>query len=57
MNKIRQFLSNYRVAILAWLLIFVLVEAGLYYSVDKSVVALAVLAVGILGQAFAALIA
>jgi len=32
MNKIRQFISNYRVAILAWLLIFLLVEAGLYYS-------------------------
>ena len=57
MTKIRQFLSNYRVAILAWLLIILLVEAGLYYSVDKSVVALAVIAVGILGQAFAALIA
>lgn len=57
MNKIRQFLSNYRVAILAWLLIIILIDAGLYFGVDRSVVALAVLAVGILGQAFAALIA
>lgn len=57
MNKVRQFLSNYRVAIVAWLLIIALVEAGLYYRVDKSILALAVLVVGILGQAFAALIA
>jgi hypothetical protein len=57
MNKVRQFLVNYRVAILAWLLIFALVDAGLYYRVDNRIVALAVLAVGFLGQAFAALIA
>jgi hypothetical protein len=57
MNKIRQFLSNYRVAILAWLLIIILIDAGLYFGAEKSGVALAVLAVGILGQAFAALIA
>lgn len=57
MNKVRQFLSNYRVAILAWLLIIILITSGLYYSIDKNVVALAVLIVGVLGQAFAALIA
>jgi hypothetical protein len=57
MNKIRQFLSNYRVAILAWLLIIILIDAVLYFGAEKSGVALAVLAVGILGQAFAALIA
>jgi hypothetical protein len=57
MNKIRQFLSNYRVAILAWLLLIILTDAGLYFEVNRSVVALAVLAVGILGQAFTALIA
>lgn len=57
MSKIRQFLTNYRVAIFAWLLIILLIEAGLYYTVDKSVVALAVVFVGVLGQAFAALVA
>jgi len=57
MTRIRQFLSNYRVAILAWVLIIILVYAGLYYSIDKSAVALAVLIVGVLGHAFAALIA
>jgi hypothetical protein len=57
MIKIRQFLLNYRVAITAWLLIAFLIYAGLYYRVDNSVVALSVLVVGVLGQAFGALIA
>jgi hypothetical protein len=56
MSKIRQFISNYRVAIVAWLFIIVLVEAGIYYGLDKMVVASAVLLIGVLGQAFAALI-
>jgi hypothetical protein len=57
MTRIRQFLSNYRTAIAAWVLIILLIYAGLYYGVDKSAVALAVLIVGVLGHAFAALIA
>lgn len=57
MSKIRQFLTNYRVAIFAWLLIVLLIQAGLYYRVDKSIVALSVLFVGILGHAFAAMVA
>ncbi|MGA3244175.1 MAG: hypothetical protein ABSE41_06150 [Bacteroidota bacterium] len=57
MTRIRQFLSNYRVALLAWILIIILIYAGLYYSIDKNAVALAVLIVGVLGHAFAALIA
>jgi hypothetical protein len=57
MTRIRLFLSNYRTAILAWVLIIILIYAGLYYSIDKSAVALAVLIVGVLGHAFAALIA
>ena len=57
MIKLRQFLSNYRVAIVAWIIIIVLIEAGLYYRVDHNVVALGVLIVGIVGQAFSALIA
>jgi hypothetical protein len=56
MTGTRQFFSNYRVAILAWILIIILVCAGLYYSVDKSALALAVLLVGVLGHAFAALV-
>jgi hypothetical protein len=57
MTRIRQFLSNYRVALLAWILIIILIYAGLYYSIDKNAVALAVLIVGVRGHAFAALIA
>jgi len=57
MIRIRQFLTNYRVAISAWLLIIVVIYAGHYYRVDNSVVALTVLVVGILGQAFGALVA
>jgi hypothetical protein len=57
MIGVRPFLRNYRVAISAWLLIVVLIYAGLYYRVDNSVVALSVLAVGVLGQAFGALVA
>jgi hypothetical protein len=57
MIGVRPFLRNYRVAISAWLLIAVVIYAGLYYRVDNSVVALSVLAVGVLGQAFGALVA
>lgn len=57
MTRIGQFFSNYRVAILAWVLIVLLILAGLYYSVDKNAIAMAVLMVGLLGHAFAALIA
>jgi len=57
MIRIRQFLLNYRVAISAWLLIVVLVYTGLYYRIDNSVVALSVLVVGVVGQAFGALVA
>lgn len=56
MSKVKQFLTNYRVAIFAWLLIGLVIEAGLYYRVDKSLVALAVLFVGVIGHAFAALV-
>ena len=54
--RIKQFLSNYRVAIATWLLIFILIYVGLYYRIDKGVVAVSVLLVGVLGQAFAALV-
>jgi len=57
MIGVRPFLRNYRVAISAWLLIVVLIYAGLYYRIDNSVVALSVLVVGVLGQAFGALVA
>ncbi len=57
MNKLKQFLSNYRNAIIAWIVIVVLIELGLYLSINTSIVAFLVVLVGILGQAFGALIA
>jgi hypothetical protein len=57
MTRIKEFLGNYRTAILAWVIIILVIYVGLYYSVDKSALALAVLVVGVLGHAFAALIA
>ncbi len=57
MARIRQFLSNYQTALVAWMLIVILIYVGISYSFDKSAVALAVLIVGVLGHAFAALIA
>ncbi|MEX2090353.1 MAG: hypothetical protein WEB62_11310 [Bacteroidota bacterium] len=57
MNKAKQFLSNYRDAIITWLVIAILVQLGFYLSVDKDVITFVVVIVGILGQAFAALIA
>lgn len=57
MSKLKQFFSNYRNAIIAWVVIVLLIELSLHLSVDKSIVAIVVVLVGILGQAFGALIA
>jgi len=57
MNKISHFLYNYRNAIIAWLLIAFLIVMGIHYDVDEVVIGLVVIVVGLLGQAFAALVA
>jgi len=57
MNRFRHFITNYQFSLLAWLLIAILVIAGFHFGVDKKVIAFVVLLVGIIGQAFAALIA
>ena len=57
MNRITHFLYNYRNAILAWLLMVFLIVMGLHYDVDEVMIGLVVVVVGLLGQAFAALIA
>ncbi|MBM4162296.1 MAG: M23 family metallopeptidase [Ignavibacteria bacterium] len=57
MNRFRRFITNYQFSLLAWLLIAILVIAGFHFGVDKKVIAFVVLLVGIIGQAFAALIA
>jgi len=57
MNRIVEFFRKYQAALLAWILIALLISVGLYYSIDKNAIALAVLIVGLLGHAFAALLA
>lgn len=57
MTKIRQFFSNYRNALLAWAAIAVLVVIGLEFDVDNTVIGFVVVIVGLIGQAFAALLA
>ena len=57
MNKTSHFLYNYRNAIIAWLLIAFLIVMGIHYDVDEVVIGLVVIVVGLLGQAFAALVA
>ncbi len=57
MNKFRHFITNYQFSIFAWFLIGLLVIVGFHFGVDERVIAFVVVLVGILGQAFAALIA
>lgn len=56
-QKIKQFVSNYRGPIITWLLIAMLVSSGLYFGIDKHILGAIVVLLGILGQAFAALVA
>jgi hypothetical protein len=56
-NRVKQFVSNYRTALAAWVFIVVMVQVGLMSGVDKSLLALLALIVGFAGEAFAALLA
>ena len=56
-QKVRDFVYNYSSPILAWLVIAILVAAGFYFDIDEHVLGAVVILVGILGQAFAALVA
>ncbi len=55
MGRIRQFLRNYENAIIAWVVIVWVVWMGIYYSWDRQIIGAAVILIGTLGQAFAAL--
>jgi hypothetical protein len=57
MNKTAQFLYNYRNAIIAWLLIAFLIVMGVHYEIDEVIIGLVVVVVGLISQAFAALVA
>jgi hypothetical protein len=55
MNKVVHFLSNYRNAILGWLVIAGLVVVGIELGVDRTVIGFVVVIIGLAGEAFAAL--
>lgn len=57
MTKFAQFLSNYRNAIIAWAIMAAVIVVGFELGVDKTVIGFSVLIVGLLGEAFAALMA
>jgi len=53
----RAFLYNYSGPIIAWVIIVALIFVGVYFNLDEHIVGAIVLLVGVLGQAFAALLA
>lgn len=55
MNRFTRFLRNYENAIVAWVVIIWVVVMGIYYSLDRTLVTAAVILIGTIGQAFAAL--
>ena len=56
MSKLKDFYVKYKYAIIAWVAMSVLVVVGLAFGIDEHVVGGAVVLVGLIGQAFAALI-
>lgn len=57
MTRFVQFLNNYRNAILAWLFMAALIVVGIELGMDKTVLGFTVLIVGLLGEAFTAMMA
>ncbi len=55
MGRLRTFIKNYENALIAWIIIAWIIAMGIYYSWDEHVLGAAILLVGIIGQAFAAL--
>lgn len=57
MTRFQQFLYNYRNAILTWVVMVALIFLGIILHIDKALIGIVVLLVGLLGYAFAALVA
>ncbi|MBI5463452.1 MAG: hypothetical protein HY966_00685 [Ignavibacteriales bacterium] len=55
--RLKKFFVEYKYAIIAWVLILLFSLLGIHYGLDEHVIAGVVVLIGILGQAFAALIA
>jgi hypothetical protein len=56
MSKLRVFYLKYKYAIIAWVAMSVLCIVGLAFGIDKNIIGGVVVLVGLIGQAFAALI-
>lgn len=56
-HRFKQFLFNYRNALIAWAVITLLLVVGLSLGVDRTLLGFVVILVGIIGEGFAALIA
>ncbi|MEP0821262.1 MAG: hypothetical protein HRF44_00300 [Ignavibacterium sp.] len=57
MTRFVQFLHNYRNAIFAWLFIAGLIVVGIELGMDRTVLGFVVVIIGLLGEAFTALMA
>ena len=55
-TKLKNFFSNYENAIFAWFIIVGAIALGLYFSVDRRIIAASVILIGMAGHAFAALL-
>jgi hypothetical protein len=56
MGKLKAFYIKYKYALIAWLVMGILIAVGYYFGIDKHVIGGFVILVGLLGQAFAALL-
>jgi len=57
MTRFVQFVSNYRNALLTWVAIAAVIVIGFEVGIDRTVIGLIALTVGLLGEAFSALMA
>jgi hypothetical protein len=56
MGKLKTYYINYKYALIAWLIMGILGAVGYWLGIDKHIVGGVVILVGLLGQAFAALV-
>lgn len=56
MGRIKDFYVRYKYALIAWCAMGILSVVGFYFGIDKHVIGGVVILVGLLGQAFAALL-
>jgi hypothetical protein len=57
MRRLKSFYIQYKYAIIAWLAMAILILIGLKFGIDKHIIGGVVILVGLIGQAFAALLA